>query len=330
LGRSVSQVAPSAPVDLTAHSAVPTTYLIKVITPLFGGGTTPGKVDTIVPETLIRVPSIRGHLRWWFRATSRSIDVDDLRKAEASIFGSTNKASPVRITAKITRGGRPVKADELAFRDGDRLFPVFPGHVKEADCLRLDVEFELTVSGPPEALRQLETAVWAWTNFGGIGAKTRRGCGALYCAAFAPRVDAVSGKIQLQGWSNRVSQAPSQSNQIWPRLVWKPLVRRAEAQMTPLSAWRAGIEAYRDFRQKGPEAHRLASYDPLGYAGNGGRMASPILIRPMALDGGMKAVPMVVPLSTGAPATQAAVKAVVLHLFKNQEKNQKFEPVGEY
>lgn len=26
-----------------------------------------------------------------------------------------------------------------------------------------------------------EAAIWAWINFGGIGARTRRGCGALYC-----------------------------------------------------------------------------------------------------------------------------------------------------
>ena len=38
----------------------------KVITPLFGGGVDPAKAD---PVTVVRATEIRGHLRFWWRAT---------------------------------------------------------------------------------------------------------------------------------------------------------------------------------------------------------------------------------------------------------------------
>ena len=38
----------------------------KVITPLFGGGVTPNEKD---PVTTVRGSSVRGHLRFWWRAT---------------------------------------------------------------------------------------------------------------------------------------------------------------------------------------------------------------------------------------------------------------------
>ena len=38
---------------------------ISVITPLFGGGAEPGVADLLAP---VRASSIRGHLRFWWRA----------------------------------------------------------------------------------------------------------------------------------------------------------------------------------------------------------------------------------------------------------------------
>ena len=33
---------------------------------------------------------------------------------------------------------------------------------------------------------EVEPAVWAWANFGGLGGRTRRGCGAVMCQTFVP------------------------------------------------------------------------------------------------------------------------------------------------
>jgi CRISPR-associated protein Cmr1 len=63
------------------------------------------------------------------------------------------------------------------------LFP-FQGNKKEgtpiAKCTS-EVSFELKLIYPQSLSADVEAAVWAWVNFGGVGARTRRGCGALYC-----------------------------------------------------------------------------------------------------------------------------------------------------
>ena len=67
---------------------------IQVVTPMFGGGTEAGVPD---PVTLIRPSSIRGHLRFWWRATRGAAftTVRDLKQRETEIFGDTEHPSPV-------------------------------------------------------------------------------------------------------------------------------------------------------------------------------------------------------------------------------------------
>ncbi|MFQ5435195.1 MAG: type III-B CRISPR module RAMP protein Cmr1, partial [Anaerolineae bacterium] len=64
----------------------------ELITPLFGGGPTPGEVDPVTP---IRGTEIRGQLRFWWRATRGrgSSTLDKLRSEEERIWGSASKAS---------------------------------------------------------------------------------------------------------------------------------------------------------------------------------------------------------------------------------------------
>jgi CRISPR-associated protein Cmr1 len=66
---------------------------LEFVTPAFLSG-----ADQKVAEW--REPSIRGQLRWWFRAIAGGAFAGDLtrtRAAEAIVFGSTESASPVRI-----------------------------------------------------------------------------------------------------------------------------------------------------------------------------------------------------------------------------------------
>ncbi|HEU5375226.1 MAG TPA: type III-B CRISPR module RAMP protein Cmr1, partial [Ktedonobacteraceae bacterium] len=59
----------------------------QLITPLYGGGVTPGEAD---PVTIIRATEIRGHLRFWWRATRGGQFGDDvaaMQKREGEIWG---------------------------------------------------------------------------------------------------------------------------------------------------------------------------------------------------------------------------------------------------
>ncbi|MEA2007957.1 MAG: type III-B CRISPR module RAMP protein Cmr1, partial [Chloroflexota bacterium] len=73
----------------------------KLITPLYGGGVGDNEAD---PVTVVRGTEIRGHLRFWWRATQggRYSTIDEMRKAEGKIWGSTENESDVVISIQTS------------------------------------------------------------------------------------------------------------------------------------------------------------------------------------------------------------------------------------
>lgn len=80
-------------------------------------------------------------------------------------------------------------------------FPLRPEPGKPAGKVRDGVEFTLTLRYPVDRAEDVSAALWAWETFGGIGARTRRGFGALACMEIdgilfvPPTVTDVSVKI---------------------------------------------------------------------------------------------------------------------------------------
>ncbi|MEZ4851046.1 MAG: type III-B CRISPR module RAMP protein Cmr1 [Bacteroidia bacterium] len=58
------------------------TFTCKIITPMFLNG-----ADGKTPE--LRPPSIKGALRFWWRAVNGHLGLGELRKMETEIFGGT-------------------------------------------------------------------------------------------------------------------------------------------------------------------------------------------------------------------------------------------------
>ena len=77
----------------------------KVITPLFGGGVTPGEAD---PITTVRATEVRGHLRFWWRATRGGQfngNLAAMKAEEERIWGSAaaqGKAGPSRVSVVVS------------------------------------------------------------------------------------------------------------------------------------------------------------------------------------------------------------------------------------
>jgi CRISPR-associated protein Cmr1 len=189
----------------SGHSASETftqTYLISVVTPLFGGGVEAGTND---PITAVRGTSIRGHLRFWWRATrgAEFLSIQDLKDREEIIWGSSKTPSKITVSIEIKSNG--LKKRCANFVSGKSytkfideytpfayvLFPFQGGTDKygkktDPSDAAEDVKFALTIIAPKELQLDVEAALWAWINFGGLGARTRRGCGSLYCANFSP------------------------------------------------------------------------------------------------------------------------------------------------
>lgn len=287
--------------------SVSKTYTIQVITPLFGGGVEPGVTDKV---TLIRPSTIRGHLRFWWRATrgARCANVQELRQREGEIWGSTDNPSLITIAVEnVVEDSKPVPTPCACYRWNSEkrhgqggydmkwlsplnglnslpyaLFP-FQGKPPDSDepqdpALMVNAAtFNLTVCFPTssqlekirsvynkqrekkkllllkqadhDVQKDLEAAIWAWVNFGGIGARSRRGCGALYCSEFAP--PALDTLDTLDTWFKQAQQnyrmLSNHSTLVWPTLQIAPLT--SNDLEPPLQAWNKAVALMRSFRQ---------------------------------------------------------------------------------
>lgn len=162
---------------------------ITLVTPMLGGGVVAGRVDEDYP---IRASSVRGALRHWWRATTGVTlsSPEEMRMREASLFGlSSGDGTPGCLAVKVvsSQNARPSllrdSAEDIpAYARGiliekqetpqDKLNQVLPAGFKFTVCLSVrDLD--------EEPRTELLAALEAWIRFGGIGARTRRGFGAL-------------------------------------------------------------------------------------------------------------------------------------------------------
>lgn len=167
----------------------------------------------------MRVPSIRGHLRAFWRALGEESDAVELRRRERDLWGGvgedpgSTKVSKVGVRVRVRDPGvvapagfhnlnnnRELKAAADWHNEkkpnqalGYALFPLQIDDVRRTRRgesrvptrdVRTGASFELRITWPgsadgsPEQDRLLG-ALWWWLHFGGIGARTSRGFGAL-------------------------------------------------------------------------------------------------------------------------------------------------------
>jgi CRISPR-associated protein Cmr1 len=110
------------------------------------------------------------------------------------------------------------------------------------------VQFDLHVRYPKHSHNDIEAALWAWVNFGGIGARTRRGCGALFCPDFAPPgPQSEQIKAWLKEWWGKLELHEPRMSRDWPVLDGRCWI--GPPGQDPLETWSRGIELLRRFRQ---------------------------------------------------------------------------------
>ncbi len=69
------------------------TFTCETITPMFLSG-----ADGTTPE--LRAPSIKGALRFWWRAMNGHLSLSELKKQEGEIFGDNNNRSKFTLFIK--------------------------------------------------------------------------------------------------------------------------------------------------------------------------------------------------------------------------------------
>lgn len=144
---------------------------LQTVTPLILGGAEQQ------PE--LRPASVRGALRYWFRAALGGVIGDDdealrnLRRGEAEIFGDTERGSAV-VVRLVPPDPDFTPADEFILPHRSQ------GPVK---VVPVDEEFYIILSLRPRAnAKALEMATWSallLLTLGGLGRRSRRGGGSL-------------------------------------------------------------------------------------------------------------------------------------------------------
>lgn len=177
---------------------------IEFISPYFGGGIEAGSNDE---KKLVRETSIRGQLRFWWRATvGAKYPIDKMRDREAAIFGSTlgSPGKSSRVIIKVGDGnisnGIPYDynsdiSNNKFFKNGKSyvLFPFRETNYKGKSPKNLYFNLKISIKDKkeddelsvPEIEKDLKDTLTAWINFGGLGSRTRRGLGSLYCKDYA-------------------------------------------------------------------------------------------------------------------------------------------------
>ena len=213
---------------------------VELITPMYGGGAKTGQNDLDFP---IRPTSIRGLLRFWWRATrgAQFETSNALFDREKEIWGSTDTPSSTKVKVKLISQAESCLVENYGFAR----YVLFSAAAKKHNLVKEDLKFKFSVSYKGEFEKDVLCAAWAWVNFGGIGARTRRGCGALYCKELAPEKpesfrDWFEQKIKLYGLNLGATRE-------WPTLSWRILL--GKAAKTHLDAWKNTIIPMREFRQ---------------------------------------------------------------------------------
>lgn len=265
----------------------------KLITPLFGGGVITKKAD---PVTIIRTTEIRGQLRFWWRACRGGQNKFEgslikMKKEEDSIWGAAYKKGkptiPLERTIQIsavvdpTKQVTEVKPFNIVNREGQNqsrhnweaeipAYAAFPLQLTQEELQQNkpqpnvvsdNVYFTLTISFHKNNKEDVEAALWAWETFGGLGARTRRGFGALRCISI--KEDEHPREVDLPSTEQGAIQKWMQSkfkqhvvDGVWvntmPHLsrkgeAFKVISRKSSSD--PFVPWNDLIDSLKSFRQ---------------------------------------------------------------------------------
>lgn len=160
---------------------------MEIITPCFCAGADQAKAE-------IRAPSIRGELRWWFRALGST------REQESLVFGSIEaKDKNKRVLTENQASALVVRVSDLSV-----------GKSESRDLPNNHKFFTMSRKGPESMIpagRQfrlqildrkgiesglLKLAIDSFCRLGSIGMRARRGCGAVQSTDYRPTAAEVS------------------------------------------------------------------------------------------------------------------------------------------
>ena len=209
----------------------PQVHTIELITPCFCAGADQAKAE-------IRVPSIRGQLRWWFRALGGSPEEEKIVFGGVHKFHKKDQAIASPVVLRIPRA--PSSSISASMRDlrlnNDGEYLIWPLR-KEDDArgiLDAGTGFDLQVAWRRNIdTSAFDNALRAWSLLGSLGTRSRRGWGSIWLA---------NGPRTLEDFQTEVGnlELPENAAVIGisaPKNDWKQALNEAGKW---LKQWRAG------------------------------------------------------------------------------------------
>lgn len=152
------------------------TYDCEVVTPMFLAGADQKEAE-------LRTQSIKGDLRFWWRALYGSDNIEDMKKRESEVFGDTEKKSKTKIM--LSNVNTKESLDKLHKSGFHTLNYMAYGYDDNKGNIRKYIlpgsTFEFSVLFCNEIYKQLENVINVFLQFGGLGSKSRNGFGSIYC-----------------------------------------------------------------------------------------------------------------------------------------------------
>lgn len=226
----------------------------ELVTPLYGGGVEAATVDVKMP---IRVSAIRGQLRFWWRLLAKHQwklgNTQTIQQAEFALWGGMGddsgrgRASQVFLRVHQPRIHESSKMDyekhsnKAAYDSIGLSYVMFPETNSEQkhDLWKVETSWIMEFAFSPilqhdqKSVDQvLQTLRW-WANFGGLGARTRRGLGAVHVSSCDDFPEICQPLTEQE-----VSQAGCR------------LKTRNGASLDALNELRLGVTKLSEFRQK--------------------------------------------------------------------------------
>lgn len=231
---------------------------VEVVTPILGGGSQTRAPDDV---DVIRAPTLRGHLRSWWRALHGHdySSAKDLYAAESGLWGrlATDEGgrSAVEVRIDDVSGGKVDDTDiDLARTPGAyALWPArsekksqIPPALRRAPGTR----FRLTLIAPGDREAELRNVIRSWLLFGGYGSRTRRGLGSFMlredAAAWLPRDATQASFVGIFG--RDIFVGPSRNAGDTPWLAGAAL-QVGKVEKDAVKAWTIALDWLKEFRQ---------------------------------------------------------------------------------
>jgi CRISPR-associated protein Cmr1 len=172
------------------------TFEIETITPMFLAGANQGKAE-------LRAASIKGLLRFWWRAMQAEPDIEKLRNRESQIFGSSDEKTgggssfSIRIAHEgaLKTSKEPFPKQNISITSKGKTFPVnileylaygtleYKKEEKKNVFIREyipnNTKFSLILGSRDYNATEALKALYVFNLFGGVGSRSRNGFGSF-------------------------------------------------------------------------------------------------------------------------------------------------------